>query len=144
MHSIVFILVFLAFPAFAANVYKCKGRTGETIYQNLPCLSGAKPIAHGSYAAVPDDPRQAAAAAQEANRLHERDAVNQSAAQSQDAYSGTVRIDSAAAQASQKQNAEYQATLKRWGKRMAGPPPAGYVPPAAITRSRAANFDAQA
>lgn len=127
MRSVVLILAFLAFPALAANVYKCKGATGELIYQNLPCPNGAKPIARGSYAPVADDPRQAAAAAQAADRLHERDAMNQTAAQPQDTYYDVSGSGSANAAADQKQNAEYQATLKRWGKRMAGPPPPGYV-----------------
>jgi len=52
------VLIVLSAPGAAADVYKCKGAKGETIYQNLPCPAGAAELSRGSYAPAPDDPGQ--------------------------------------------------------------------------------------
>lgn len=64
-----------ATPILAAPVYKCKGKQGETIYQNLPCPNGTKPVAKGEYAPAPDSPDQYYAAARAANEIRERQAA---------------------------------------------------------------------
>ena len=147
MRSVVFILAFFAFPALAANVYKCKGGKGELIYQNLPCPNGAAPIATGHYDQAPDDPRQAVAAADEADRIRfertqqpaaidlTRSGADQRA-RDVDAWSA-VRRDSRsvagrqaikeAANSQEAKDAIYRAEVKRWGKRVAGQPPMGYA-----------------
>lgn len=45
--------------AYAGDIYKCQGPKGETIFQQTPCPSTSKPIAHTKFEAVPDDPSAA-------------------------------------------------------------------------------------
>ena len=46
------IVFFLAFPALG-QVYKCKGKSGETVYQQDPCNDAAKPmVVRGTKAAT--------------------------------------------------------------------------------------------
>ena len=76
------VLALFAAPlAHADHVYKCKGASGETIYQNDPCPDGATTIAHGTYDRQPDNPRnniEATNAAADANeqREYNRQAAN--------------------------------------------------------------------
>lgn len=83
MRKLILLSALLALPvlASAADIYKCKGSKGEIIYQDVPCQNGAKPIAAGHYQQVPDDPRQAYAAAQEADRIHEKQGMYQATTQ---------------------------------------------------------------
>lgn len=70
--------------AHADNVYKCKGASGEMIYQSDPCPAGATPIARGRYDRQPDDPSNNIeavneAAADNAKRENQRRAANAAA-----------------------------------------------------------------
>jgi hypothetical protein len=124
MRASLFLLLALAASAHAAPVYKCKGKQGETIYQNLPCPSGTKAVAKGEYAPAPDSPDQYYAAARAAAEIHERQAAAADAAAMAPQQPATANAD--AALADTKADAKYKADLKRWGARMAGPAPDGY------------------
>ena len=45
--------------AHAGDIYKCKSLQGVTIFQQTPCPSTSKSIAHTKFQAVPDDPSAA-------------------------------------------------------------------------------------
>jgi hypothetical protein len=156
MRPFAMILLLAALPAAGADVYKCKGAKGETIYQNLPCPVGTKPLAKGHYDAVPDDPRQfEAAEADHRARMARQQQAEQAAAT---AYSGpstrelqsdaasiashdsrsTAAREARAADASSAaaQDAAYRETRRRWGERVAGPAPPGYAERQAMPRAR--------
>lgn len=56
--------------AHAVQIFKCKGASGETIYQNEPCPRGSVAVARGSYNREPDDPTTQQAATDEAARTN--------------------------------------------------------------------------
>lgn len=121
-------LVLASFSASAAQLYKCKGSSGETIYQNLPCPAGSKILAKGSYERAPDDPSQMRAAAAEASRIRrEQDAAAEMATAST-YYSApaTTTAQSGSDVDMNKADEKYRADKARWGKRLAGDKPPGY------------------
>jgi hypothetical protein len=113
----------------AAPVYKCKGINNETIYQNLPCPSGTKAIAHGEYAPTEDNPTQYYDAVREGEAIRAR-REQEAAAKSRNAGAQQERADReselATAISQEKSDAKYRSDKKRWGSRLAGPKPIGY------------------
>lgn len=63
---------FMASPCAAAPVYKCKGTTGETIYQNTPCPSGTQQLGRGEYNSAPDAPSRYDSAGDVVNQISAR------------------------------------------------------------------------
>ena len=142
----------------AGDVYKCKGSKGETIYQSQPCPAGTKPLGTAHFEPVVDDPHQARAAAAEADRIHADQAAaaanvytpveapNSYAGAQSDAASIASRDSRSSAYREWKESQKsasgeaarkYNEDRKRWGSRLAGPPPAGYdaSPPAPMSHA---------
>jgi hypothetical protein len=64
--------------ATAGQVYKCKGPNGEITFTNVACPTKTASVEHyGSFQPVPDSPDQVAAAAREADRIHEQQMLDQ-------------------------------------------------------------------
>jgi hypothetical protein len=86
-------------PASAGQVYKCKGPKGEVTFTNVACPTQTKSIEHyGSFAPTPDSPDQTAAAAREADRIHEQQLIDQAPTErtASDVQSTQSAIDRAA------------------------------------------------
>lgn len=129
MRFLPLLLLALSAPLAAAPVYKCKGAKGETIYQNLPCPAGAKTLATGAYAPVPDDPSQMRAAHAEAQRIRQEREDAAYAAQASAGYEQTGVAPSNEPTVDPRKVEKWKEDRARWGSRLAGPPPPGAVEP---------------
>jgi hypothetical protein len=135
----------IALPAFAGQVYKCKGPKGEVTFTNIKCPENAAAQHYGSFAPTRDDPSASQAIAEDIQEKHEREYIDAeqrptSTYSQMDANSDAASISSrdsrsVAGRAAQRavanspgaKSEEYEHTRKRWGARMAGPPPANYT-----------------
>lgn len=154
LRTLAFLLILLSLPAFAGEVYKCKAADGSVTFTNVKCPEKAQAQHYGSYQAAEDSPDQYFQAAEEADRIrsargevpqtvpgetHEDERMRQSdwaSAVMRDARStaGRQQIrDDANSQGAKV--AKYREDVKRWGKRMAGEPPPGYVAPQQTRRA---------
>ena len=70
--------------AHADQVYKCKDKSGTTIYQSDPCPTDSVTVAHGAYARQPDNPQNQLEANQQA--------AMQNAARQQQAQNAAVEL----------------------------------------------------
>lgn len=131
MRALLICVALIAPPAFAGQVYKCKGPKGDVTFTNIKCPDNAAAVVIGSYQAVSDSPDQyyAAVAAHQARteRAQEKTVADAESAAARGATRDQQQVaDSGQSAERLKKVSDYRDTLKRWGPRMAGPAPAGY------------------
>lgn len=128
MRAVLVLLAMIAMPCSAGQVYKCKGPKGEVTFTNIKCPENASTQKYGTFQPEADNPRQYRDAVADHNAREE-------AAQQQSMTSSyaTPTVQASNTPDNSKRDAEYRETRKRWGARMAGPPPDGYTkaPPTA-------------
>lgn len=82
--GVVVALAFLAFPpAFAGEVYKCKGANGEITFTNIKCPEKSSVQHYATFAPAPDSPDQSIAAEEAADRIHAEEAQAQTQAEAE-------------------------------------------------------------
>jgi hypothetical protein len=116
--------------AAAGEVFKCKAADGGVTFTNIKCPEKSSVQHYGSYTAVADDPQKPApaddigsapipTAPSRRPRIQKETDFDRIAREKDELQKSSLR---------RKKSEEYEASLEKWGPRMAGQPPDGYIP----------------